>query len=57
MSSEVVGGNGLEVLEIIFYIRGYHAYMNNWEPEIQEPLVVKVEVTNVRDSIVVMMDN
>ena len=37
------------MLEINSYVRGYHAYMEEWMPTIGECLVVKPEPTNTRD--------
>ena len=39
----------LEVLEIHSYIRGYHAYMNVWNPVVGQTLLVKREPTNSKD--------
>ena len=50
MASQVVTETGLEVLEISSYIRGYHAYMDIWEPAIGETLLTKMEPTNDKDS-------
>ncbi len=41
---------GLQVLEIISYVRGYHAYMEDWTPTIGESLLVKPEPTNAKDN-------
>ena len=49
MASQVVAGAGLEVLEINSYIRGYHAYMDIWEPTIGETLLAKMEPSNIKD--------
>ena len=43
MSSEVVSGIGLEVLEINSYSHGHYNYMNIWEPDIGELLVANVK--------------
>lgn len=48
--SQVVTATGLQVLEINSYIRGYHAYMDIWQPTIGEILLAKPEPTNVKDS-------
>ena len=32
MASQVVGADSLELLEIHSYVRGYHAYMDVWNP-------------------------
>ena len=53
MASQVVTGSAamadLEVLEIHSYIRGYHAYMDVWNPVVGQTLVVKREPTNSKD--------
>ncbi len=41
---------GLQVLEITSYVRGYHAYMEDWTPTIGESLQVKPEPTNAKDN-------
>lgn len=49
MASQVVTAVGLQVLEINSYVRGYHAYMEDWMPTIGECLLVKPEPTNTKD--------
>ena len=53
MASQVVTGSAavahLEMLEIHSYIRGYHAYMNVWNPVVGQTLLVKREPTNSKD--------
>ena len=48
MASKVVC-QGLEVLRISLYIRGYHAYMQVWTPVQGEMLILKREPMNVTD--------
>ena len=48
MASQVVS-EGLEVLRISSYVRGYHAYMEVWTPVQDEMLLLKREPTNVAD--------
>ena len=50
-ASQVVSSTAdLEVLEIVSYIRGYHAYKDVWTPVLGECLLVKHEPTNIKDS-------
>jgi len=48
MASQIVHGD-LDVLEIVSFIRGYHAYMEIWSPVRDEVLLVKRETTNHKD--------
>ena len=51
VASQVVSSTAhLEVLEIVSYIRGYHAYKDVWTPVLGECLLVKHEPTNIKDS-------
>ena len=49
MASQVVGADSLELLEIHSYVRGYHAYMDVWNPVQGLTLLLKREPTNDRD--------
>ena len=52
MASQVVGSGGggsLEILEVLSYIRGYHAYMGVWSPVQGQTLLLKREPTNAKD--------
>ena len=49
MASQVVGANSLELLEIHSYVRGYHAYMDVWNPVQGLTLLLKRKPTNDRD--------
>ncbi len=46
----------LQVLEITSYVRGYHAYMEDWTPTIGESLLVKPEPTNAK-AVAVLKDD
>ena len=48
MASRVVTYS-LHVLEILLYVRGYHAYKDNWNPVIGKTLGVRREPTNMID--------
>ena len=48
MASQVVT-DSLYVLEIPSYVRGYHAYKDNWNPVVGETLVLRREPTNMVD--------
>ena len=39
----------LHCLEIQYFVRGYHAYMDIWTPVIGKTLLVKREPTNPKD--------
>ena len=39
----------LHCLEIQSFVRGYHAYIDNWTPAIGQTLLVKREPTNPKD--------
>ena len=49
MASQPSSSSGLEVVEIHSYIRGYHAYMDVWEPEQGECLLLRRESENPID--------
>ena len=48
MASQVVAVH-LEVLEINSYVRGYHAYMDVWTPEVGQALLLRQEPANCRN--------
>ena len=48
MASQVVT-DSLHVLEIPSYVRGYHAYKDNWNPVVGKTLVLRREPTNMVD--------
>ena len=45
--------NVSSVLEISSFIRGYHAYMDVWEPRIGEVLMLQREINNPADQLAV----
>ena len=51
MSSQPLSrtSENLYCLEIESFVRGYHAYMDKWTPEIGQTLLVKREPTNPKD--------
>ena len=38
-----------QVLEISLYVRGYHAYMDTWNPALEQELILKPEPSNYKD--------
>ena len=51
MASQVVSSTAdLEVLEIVSFIRGYHAYKDVWTPMVGKSLLLKREPSNIKDS-------
>ena len=48
-ASQVITTTTLDILKINSFIRGYHAYMDVWEPTLGEILLAKPEPTNVKD--------
>ena len=48
MASQVVA-DSLHVLEIPLYVRGYHAYKDNWNLVVGKTLVLRIEPTNMVD--------
>ena len=57
MASQVVT-TSIEQLEVNSYIRGFHAYMGSWTPQVGETLRLKREPTNSVDkyAVAVMKD-
>ena len=49
MSSQPLSGESLHCLEIQSYVRGYHAFMDDWTPVIGQTLLLKQEPTNSKD--------
>ena len=49
MASQIAVTGKLDVLEFQSYVRGYHAYMENWTPIIGQALQLKREPTNGHD--------
>ena len=49
MASQSVAPNSSSV-EIVSFIRGYHAYQDVWQPSVGEVLLLQREPTNVKDS-------
>lgn len=50
MSSQPLSSENLHCLEIQFFVRGYHAYMDTWTPVIGQTLLLKRELTNPKDN-------
>ena len=59
MASQIAVTGELHVLEYQSYVRGYHAYADNWTPVIGQTLVLKREPTNSHDvhAVAVYYDN
>ena len=47
-ASQIITATTLDITEINCFIRGYHAYMDVWEPTL-EILLAKPEPTTVKD--------
>ena len=49
MASQIITGN-LEVVEIISFVRGYHAYKDIWDPVVGQMLQLRRQPDNNEDS-------
>ena len=51
MASQLVSNasTDLQVFEVHSYVRGYHAYKDNWTPAVDELLLVRREPSNLKD--------